>query len=42
VLAVEAFASGSSSIVLESSIAISRTEGAIHVLASTADSSMVA
>jgi hypothetical protein len=42
VLAVEASASGSSGIVLESSIAVPGTEGLSLALASTAGSSMVA
>jgi hypothetical protein len=42
VVAVEAFASGSSDVGLENSVAASKTEGATLVLASAASSSGVA
>jgi hypothetical protein len=41
VVAIEAFASGSLGIVLESSVAASETEGATLALASTAGSSIL-
>jgi hypothetical protein len=41
VLAVEASASGSSSVVLESSVAVPRTEGVTLALASAVGSSVV-
>jgi hypothetical protein len=41
VVAVEAFASGSSGVVLESSVTASKTEGATLALASAAGSSVV-
>jgi hypothetical protein len=41
VVSVEASASGGSGVVLESSVAASKTEGATPALASVADSSMV-
>jgi hypothetical protein len=41
VVAVEAFASGSSGVVLESSVAVSDTEGVALALASVAGSSVV-
>jgi hypothetical protein len=41
VVAIEAFASGSSGIVLESSVAASETEGATLALASTTGSSVL-